>query len=347
MLKRITFFVVLLQLAFTTGMVEGSSGPALIDMGVPAIRHAEEGIIGNSAVNEIVDTGHNVQVWQLLPENFRPGRFRLSMQHAVAGKQGSFFMIAWADKDGNGIPDTEIARSELKTAAIAGDWSSWEFTCDAGNLFVGNTWPQKNEKIYYRHGGKNLNHGLSNKLFYSRTFDTAPNKSTSPRYTNIKVEKISADARIIGVTTHEVKSALDTGHNIQVWGVKPEYTRSGKYTVSIKHGVAGAVGSFYITAWADTSGNGVPDREIGRSDLKSAAKPGEWSSWSFTADVSCRKIFVGNTWNREDERVYYQNSGDLLGYEGLESKLFFARKFNAVPNQSTQPRYTNIKVTVH
>ncbi|PKL49061.1 MAG: hypothetical protein CVV42_07805 [Candidatus Riflebacteria bacterium HGW-Riflebacteria-2] len=346
-MKLVFKMVCLVLLAMFTHGLEASVAPAIIDMGMPTAVSEGHGILGTTDVHETTDSGHNVQVWRVQSQFYHPGKFRLSMQHAVAGAQGSFYLIAWTDIDGNGIPDKEIGRSELKTGNSAGAWSSWDFTSTAENIFVGNTWSQNNEKIYYSQGSNNSYHGIENKLFFSRTFDAVPNQFVSPRYTNIKFSALFPEQKVLGVTTHEIQKIDDTGHNVQVWAVKPEFSRPGKYTISIKHAVAGSHGGFYIIAWADTTGNGIPDREIGRSELKIADMAGEWSSWSFNADASCRKIFVGNTWSQSDEKIFYLMENKLVRYEGLEDKLFFARKFNAVPNKSTQPRYTNIKVTVH
>lgn len=152
----------------------------------------------------------------------------------------------------------------------------------------------------------------------------------------------SVNAQEFGITKQEVSRISDTGHSVQLWEVLPEYTISGTYEISIKHAVAGDQGSFYIIAWADTDNNGIPDKEIGRSDLLTASTDGEWSSWRFSSNY--KRIFVGNTWSRTDEKMYYQSGGTVEGYLGLSSKVFYSRSFNGNPNQSTSPRYTNIKV---
>jgi len=155
----------------------------------------------------------------------------------------------------------------------------------------------------------------------------------------------ASSAQTFGVTGQEVSGGYNTGHHVQVWEVLPEYCTHGEYEVSVKHAAAGPKGSFYIIAWADTNNDGKPDKEIGRSELKTAKEEGQWSSWSFTS--SYERIFVGNTWKQADEKVYYKNSGSLEGYKGLSDKLFYSRSFNGTPNQSTSPRFTNIKVRLN
>ncbi|MDA3884961.1 MAG: hypothetical protein PF638_05140 [Candidatus Delongbacteria bacterium] len=153
--------------------------------------------------------------------------------------------------------------------------------------------------------------------------------------------KIS-NAQEFGITKQEVSRISNTGHNVQIWEVLQDFTKKGEYEVSIKHAVAGEVGAFFIIAWADTNNDGKPDKEIGRSELKIVSKDGDWSSWNFKLDFN--RIFVGNTWKTSNEKVYYQNGGKVEGYSGLSNTLFYSRKFNGKPSQSTSPRFTNIKV---
>ncbi|PLX17205.1 MAG: hypothetical protein C0599_14060, partial [Salinivirgaceae bacterium] len=291
----------------------------------------------SQAVSRMSNTGHSVQVWEVLPEHTKKGTYEISIQHAVAGTTGSFYLIAWADTNKDGKPDKEIGRSELKTAATAGQWSSWPFSSIYDRIFVGNTWSQNDEKVYYQNGGTLEGYvGLSNKVFYSRTFNGIPNQSTSPRFTNIKVRVVNG-VDVFGAIGQQVSRISNTGHSVQVWEVLPENSKRGTYEISIQHAATGESGSFYLIAWADTNNDGKPDKEIGRSDLKKATAAGQWSSWQFNSDYD--RIFVGNTWSQNDEKVYYQNGGTLDGYVGLSNKVFYSRTFNGIPNQSTSPRF--------
>ena len=306
------------------------------------ISNAQEFGITKQEVSRISNTGHNVQVWEVLQDFTRKGEYAISIKHAVAGEVGSFYIIAWADTNDDGKPDKEIGRSDLKTASKDGEWSSWNFKSDFDRIFVGNTWKTSKEKVYYQNGGKvNGYSGLSKTVFYSRKFNGKPSQSTSPRFTNIKI-KIIDQAAVFGITKQEVSKISNTGHNVQIWEVLQDFSRKGEYEISIKHAVAGEVGAFYIIAWADTNNDGKPDKEIGRSDLKIASKDGEWSFWNFKSDFD--RIFVGNTWKTSKEKVYYQNNGKVDGYSGLSKTVFYSRAFNGKPSQSTSPRFTNIKV---
>ncbi len=302
----------------------------------------EFGSIGE-LVGKIENTGHQVQVWEVLPEFTKTGKYKLSIKHAVVGAKGSFYLIAWADTNHDGIPDKEIGRSQLLSAQEDGDWSSWEFYADYKKIYVGNTWSQSDEQVYYQMGGKLEGYnGLNCNVFYSVQFNGVPNASTGPRFTNIKLSFLNENSNILGVTDAEVTKIENTEHQVQVWQVLPEFSKAGKYNLSIKHAVAGAKGSFYLIAWADTNHDGKPDKEIGRSQLMTAQKAGEWSSWEFYSTFE--KIFVGNTWSQNDEQVYYQVGTQLKAYKGLSNQVFYSRQFNGVPNSSTGPRFTNIKL---
>jgi hypothetical protein len=150
------------------------------------------GQIGTSTalVSKIVDTGHHVQCWRLDPGLLRPGRWKLSMRHAASGRIGGFYLVAWTDTNGDGKPDRIIGSSELKVASQQGAWSSWEFSATGTPLFVGNAWPQPNEKVFYQMGGTPPPGytGLGSTVFYSRNVNGVPNQTASPRYTNIQLQ---------------------------------------------------------------------------------------------------------------------------------------------------------------
>ncbi|MBN1253198.1 MAG: hypothetical protein JXA16_13755, partial [Bacteroidales bacterium] len=242
-------------------------------------------------------------------------------------------------------PDKEIGRSNLFTAKNAGDWSSWIFKSVYDKIFVGNTWKQSDDRIYYQIDGKLEGYkGLSNKLFYSREFNGKPTQSVGPRFTNIKVSFKDIENDGFGVTEQEISNIENAGHQVQLWQILPEFTKKAEYEISIKHAAEGEKGSFYIIAWADTNNDGIPDKEIGRSNLFTAKNAGDWSSWAFKSEYD--KIFVGNTWKQSDDRIYYQSGGNLKGYKGLSNKLFYSREFNGKPTQSTSPRYTNVKIKI-
>lgn len=150
---------------------------------------------------------------------------------------------------------------------------------------------------------------------------------------------------VLGINKEEVTSILDTGHQVQVWKILPPYNKQGRYKVSIKHALKGEKGAFYFIAFTDSNNDGIPDKEIGRSNKKVSTKDGMWSEWEF--DVNSDSIFVGNCWNHKDEQVYYEMKKDPSGYQGLSKRVYYSRKFNGIPKRKAgPPRLTNIKVSL-
>lgn len=70
------------------------------------------GVDPQHAIANVTHVEQFLQLWMILPEFSKPGAYRLSMKHAAAGAQGAFYLTAWTDRDGDGLPDTEIARSK-------------------------------------------------------------------------------------------------------------------------------------------------------------------------------------------------------------------------------------------
>lgn len=146
-----------------------------------------------------------------------------------------------------------------------------------------------------------------------------------------------------GTLKQQVNKIINSRYKIQVWQIRPDYTKNATYQVSIKHAAAGEKGSFYYTAWADTNNDGKPDKEIDRSELITADTKGEWSTWSFNSDY--KKVFTGNMWNHSDKLVYNQEGGLLYGYKGLSNSVYYSTEFSGIPNNLKGPSYTNIKIT--
>jgi len=145
-----------------------------------------------------------------------------------------------------------------------------------------------------------------------------------------------------GTVDQEVTNATTVGHRIQVWRILPKHAGVGRYRVSIKHAAGGEVGGFFITAWADTDGDGTPDTRIGSSPRICMKQPGQWSSWVFR--TKHEDVFVGNFWLKSTVRLYYQKGGSLSGYTGLDRKMYYAGSAQAPPVKRVSPRYTNIRV---
>jgi hypothetical protein len=149
---------------------------------------------------------------------------------------------------------------------------------------------------------------------------------------------------VLGAAGTLVGNPTTVGHRLQVWRVQPEQVSSGLYRLRIQHAAAGMRGAFFMTAWVDTKGDGVPDRQLGRSPLAAGRSAGDWSEWSFRMVPGIKALFVGNGWGNDATVIFYQSGGRLAGYEGLDSTMFFSQSDKDAPTRKTGPRYTNIQL---
>lgn len=133
------------------------------------------------------------------------------------------------------------------------------------------------------------------------------------------------------------------GPRIQTWRVPREDVEPGRYELSMQHAAAGQAGSFQLIAFADTNDDGRPDREIGRSDLKTARSPGEWSTWQFDAPAGA--LCVGNSWGPWTALLYYQMGPPVPeGYIVLGVDNLYSCSSNEVPGTAVAMRFTNIRL---
>jgi len=86
-----------------------------------------------------LESSSRQQVWKLAAGSDRR-TYRVAMAHARGGQLGAFYYVAYADTSGDGQPDTLIARSPLAMVAKPGQCTSWTFTTDHANVFVGKLW---------------------------------------------------------------------------------------------------------------------------------------------------------------------------------------------------------------
>ncbi|MCX6348261.1 MAG: hypothetical protein NTV79_02000 [Candidatus Aureabacteria bacterium] len=126
-------------------------------------------------------------VWEVLPGKKRGDKVKVEIAHPVAGENGAFEIVAFADTDGDGKPDKEIARSEELSAENPGDWSSLEFTTPEKRIFVGYAWTDRSGVYIYRgNGGWPLpDSPFDNRFYYSVA--GADSQSAGPAFTNLKV----------------------------------------------------------------------------------------------------------------------------------------------------------------
>ena len=126
-------------------------------------------------------------VWAVKPECKTSDRIRVEIAHAAAGPEGSFQIAAYADTAGDGLPDTEIASSELLLAEKPGQWSGFEFTTAEKAIFVGNIWPDAEYiAIYRKEGDWPVKDCPFASRFYHRLPPDRPN-AVGPVFTNMRI----------------------------------------------------------------------------------------------------------------------------------------------------------------
>ncbi len=147
------------------------------------------------------------------------------------------------------------------------------------------------------------------------------------------------------LTTNVYKTPSD--FKLWVWGILPEKKTGETVEVEIAHAAAGREGGFWIVAYADTSGDGKPDREIARSDYLTSEAPAQWSSFTFKTEEE--RIFVGCTW--PPDTLVYRSSGPwpISGYPfesrgGQYAPLFF-HTISPREARSAGPAITNMRVS--
>jgi len=125
-----------------------------------------------------------LMLWEVNPWKRESGRILLEAAHVDAGEKGGFKMVAYADSDGDGRPDTLLDDSSYLTADKAGEWSSWEFTTGEKRLFVGIAWPEEpGRKVYYERAL--WPRDVFPEVMY---YTTGPNAATAyPVLTNLRI----------------------------------------------------------------------------------------------------------------------------------------------------------------
>ncbi len=132
-------------------------------------------------------------------------------------------------------------------------------------------------------------------------------------------------------------------HRVQAWRLPPGRGRR-TYRVSMAHPEAGLLGGFRYVAYADTDGDGAPDRLIARSPAVVAAEAGGRTEWRFTTDHET--VFVGNAWHRADALQYHRRGPRAdTGVAGAE--VFVSGSPGGIPRHRwTYPYLGNISVRV-
>ena len=137
----------------TEGLEPGKPGPfdrpegQVERLAAGQVPESEMGVV--RPIESKVVPPHQIQVWPL-----PPGRglrsYRVMMAHGEAGQMGAFHYVAYADTEGDGLPDELIAYSPLAVAESPGGWTGWTFSTAHGRVFVGNAWQQRDACIFAR-----------------------------------------------------------------------------------------------------------------------------------------------------------------------------------------------------
>lgn len=158
-----------------------------------------------------------------------------------------------------------------------------------------------------------------------------------------------SDANDAGGVVKPIEAEHVLTHRVQVWQVEKSLLRSRKgnrrYTVSMAHPEAGRLGEFYYVAYADTDGDGKPDKLIAHSPVARVKQAGAWSSWSFDTDLDV--VFVGNAWPREDTAIFCDRyTKTARNWRGLSPTAYVSDVFGGCPSVKAWPFLSNLRVEV-
>ena len=160
--------------------------------------------------------------------------------------------------------------------------------------------------------------------------------------------KVTLSAPAAAKGAHGIRKPIDTvavlPHRVQVRKLPPG---DGRRTIraSIAHPEAGALGGFYYVAYADTDGDGRPDRLIARSPLAEAPRAGAWTQWQFNTDR--RHVFVGKALVRPETSHYHVEAIRVDdNWRGLPREVYVAADTWGLPVRRWGPCLGNIRVWV-
>jgi len=141
-----------------------------------------------------------------------------------------------------------------------------------------------------------------------------------------------------------VVSAIDKvhvlPHRVQVWAAAPQRGRR-TYHVAMAHAEAGTFGAFYYVAYADSTGDGLPDKPLARSPLARSERPGRWTSWRFTTEAA--RVFVGHAWANADNAIYCRRAVGA-NWRKLSREVYVAPVLGALPRRAAGPYVSNCRL---
>jgi hypothetical protein len=146
------------------------------------------------------------------------------------------------------------------------------------------------------------------------------------------------DSRMLTGSSHSPGGQYD----LWVWAVKPEARTGGTVRVEMAHAAAGDRGGFSIVAYADITGDGMPDRKVAESEFLTSEEDGRWSSFSFPAGEE--PLFVGASWKKGRDTVVYRGNGEWpeAGFP-LEGRFFYL--VDGPRSRSAGPAHSNIRIS--
>lgn len=145
-----------------------------------------------------------------------------------------------------------------------------------------------------------------------------------------------------GLITHGVHQTGGS-YEYMVWALKPEKVAGETIKIEAAHAADGAAGGFWLVAFADTTGDGHPDRSIARSDYLTVETAGEWSSLEFEAPKG-KRIFVGLHWPLESDTAIFRQSGVWPLADGPFEDRFY-HIIRPGDYRTAGPAYTNLRVS--
>lgn len=164
-----------------------------------------------------------------------------------------------------------------------------------------------------------------------------PGRRPPPRSSHLPrpIRNLQNDGNILTTSVHRPGGS----YQHWVWAVKPEYLSGQQITVAMAHGAAGDEGGFNIIAYADTDGDGKPDKKVAESEFLAGEKSGAWSSFTFSTDE--KSLFVGNSWPPDNDTVIFRGNG-VWPRENfpLEGRFFYLIDGNN--SRSAGPAFTNL-----
>jgi hypothetical protein len=178
------------------------TAPAASQPSPPSLAQGAYGVV--RPIDDVAPATHRAAVWKL-PLARGQRAYRVAMAHAEAGEFGAFRYVAWADSDGDGLPDKLIARSPLMAARQSGDWSAWSFRTAEGDVFVGNEPADDETAIYIRPAGEAETNfrGLPTEMYVEGYLGGGrddqpgrPSRRFQPYLTNIRVQLLPPDAHL-------------------------------------------------------------------------------------------------------------------------------------------------------